>query len=92
MLEVHSSLRELADHSVFSIRKTEKYEFYIVPVSDTLIIIVRHLKGMESECPACKTPDLLMTGRQGIEIDYSPQQREPRKRRKSLFGEWFDFD
>jgi len=39
-----------------------------------------------------QTPDLLMTGRQGIEIDSCPQQCEPRKRKKSLFAELFDFD
>lgn len=27
------------------------------------------------KCPSCKTPDLLMTERQGIEIDYCPQCR-----------------
>ena len=27
------------------------------------------------KCPACTTPDLLMTDRQGIEIDYCPQCR-----------------
>lgn len=27
------------------------------------------------KCPACVTPDLLMTERQGIEIDYCPQCR-----------------
>ena len=27
------------------------------------------------KCPACKTPDLLMTERQGVEIDYCPQCR-----------------
>jgi uncharacterized protein len=26
-------------------------------------------------CPVCKTPELLMTERQGIEIDYCPQCR-----------------
>lgn len=26
-------------------------------------------------CPVCKTPDLMMTERQGIEIDYCPQCR-----------------
>jgi Zn-finger nucleic acid-binding protein len=89
------------------------------------------------KCPVCKTPDLLMTERQGMEIDYCPtcrgvwldrgeldrlavradedaaanharprdqhrrddhgrdryyrEQREPHKRKKSLFGELFDF-
>jgi Zn-finger nucleic acid-binding protein len=97
------------------------------------------------KCPVCNTPDLLMTERQGIEIDYCPtcrgvwldrgeldklavrgdedlaaanrgrprdeyrrdeyrredsdhrrdkvyrEQREPYKRKKSLFGELFDF-
>jgi uncharacterized protein len=88
------------------------------------------------KCPVCKTPDLLMTERQGMEIDYCPtcrgvwldrgeldrlavrgdedaanharprdqhrrddhgrdtyyrEQREPYKRKKSLFGELFDF-
>ena len=27
------------------------------------------------KCPVCVTPDLLMTDRQGIEIDYCPQCR-----------------
>jgi len=27
------------------------------------------------KCPVCSTPDLLMTERQGIEIDYCPQCR-----------------
>jgi Zn-finger nucleic acid-binding protein len=27
------------------------------------------------KCPVCTTPDLLMTDRQGIEIDYCPQCR-----------------
>ena len=27
------------------------------------------------KCPVCATPDLLMTERQGIEIDYCPQCR-----------------
>lgn len=27
------------------------------------------------KCPVCNTPDLLMTDRQGIEIDYCPQCR-----------------
>ena len=27
------------------------------------------------KCPACKTPDLLMTERRSIEIDYCPQCR-----------------
>jgi Zn-finger nucleic acid-binding protein len=27
------------------------------------------------KCPVCATPDLLMTDRQGIEIDYCPQCR-----------------
>jgi hypothetical protein len=49
MLEVHPSPRKLADHSVFSIRKTEKYEFYLAPVSDTLIIIVSNLKETRDE-------------------------------------------
>lgn len=27
------------------------------------------------KCPVCNTPDLMMTDRQGIEIDYCPQCR-----------------
>jgi Zn-finger nucleic acid-binding protein len=32
-------------------------------------------KEQEMKCPVCKTPDLLMADRQGIEIDYCPTCR-----------------
>jgi hypothetical protein len=80
MLEVHSSPWKLADHSVFSIRKTEKYEFYIAPVSDTLITIVSNLKGTGHEMSVCKTPDLPFTVRQATEIDFCA----------TCYGVWLD--
>jgi Zn-finger nucleic acid-binding protein len=36
---------------------------------------MRHPKEADMKCPVCKTPDLLMTERQGIEIDYCPTCR-----------------
>jgi Zn-finger nucleic acid-binding protein len=57
--------------SVFPNEIDRKYEFYITRIFDTLVTVVSKLKEMtEMKCPVCKTPDLLMSEREGIEIDY----------------------
>jgi Zn-finger nucleic acid-binding protein len=58
-------------HSVFSNETDEKYEFYITRNFATLVSTVGNMKGAtDMKCPVCKTPDLLLSEREGIEIDY----------------------
>jgi uncharacterized protein len=40
-----------------------------------LILIESNQKGSDMKCPVCPATELLMTVREGIEIDYCPQCR-----------------
>jgi Zn-finger nucleic acid-binding protein len=63
------------NHSVFSNRMIEKYDFYSVRPPVHWLYRKPNERRVAMKCPVCKTPDLSITERQSIEIDYCPTCR-----------------